>query len=210
MARREPALIAAVSASCPGASAALLASIARGGMQFMLIIWLQGIWLVLHGYSFIDSPLWSGIYLLPLTAGFLVAGAAGRCRLRLERTELRDLTGEIEWAKVTQTVPEDYPAAAAKAARETPRDPAEIRQVYKVYEGLKRDRGVIDFEDVLLLARYFLALYAAEEAKSFADFEAEALDSGLSLTNRDSVMPALTAELGRRAERIFDTSSWST
>ncbi|WP_198035389.1 ATP-dependent DNA helicase UvrD2 [Streptacidiphilus rugosus] len=82
----------------------------------------------------------------------LVAEAAGRCRLRLERTELRDLTGEIEWAKVTQTVPEDYPAAAIKAGRETPRDPAEIRQVYKVYEELKRDRGVIDFEDVLLLA----------------------------------------------------------
>ena len=57
-----------------GAAAALLASISRGGMQFMLIIWLQGIWLVLHGYSFIDTPLWSGIYLLPLTAGFLIAG----------------------------------------------------------------------------------------------------------------------------------------
>ncbi len=57
-----------------GAASALLASISRGGMQFMLIIWLQGIWLVLHGYSFIDTPLWSGIYLLPLTAGFLIAG----------------------------------------------------------------------------------------------------------------------------------------
>ena len=57
-----------------GVCAALLASISRGGMQFMLIIWLQGIWLVLHGYSFIDTPLWSGIYLLPLTGGFLVAG----------------------------------------------------------------------------------------------------------------------------------------
>jgi MFS family permease len=57
-----------------GATAALLASIARGGMQFMLIIWLQGIWLLLHGYTFIVTPLWSGIYLLPLTAGFLVAG----------------------------------------------------------------------------------------------------------------------------------------
>jgi MFS family permease len=57
-----------------GATAALLASISRGGMQFMLIIWLQGIWLVLHGYSFTDTPLWSGIYLLPLTGGFLVAG----------------------------------------------------------------------------------------------------------------------------------------
>jgi MFS family permease len=57
-----------------GVSAALLASISRGGMQFMLIIWLQGIWLVLHGYNFIDTPLWSGIYLLPLTGGFLIAG----------------------------------------------------------------------------------------------------------------------------------------
>jgi DNA helicase-2/ATP-dependent DNA helicase PcrA len=82
----------------------------------------------------------------------LVAEAAARCRLRVERTELRDLTGEIEWAKVTQTVPEDYPAAVRRAGREAPRDPAEIRQVYKVYEELKRDRGVIDFEDVLLLA----------------------------------------------------------
>jgi MFS family permease len=57
-----------------GATAALLASISRGGLQFMLIIWLQGIGLVLHGYSFIDTPLWSGIYLLPLTGGFLLAG----------------------------------------------------------------------------------------------------------------------------------------
>jgi MFS family permease len=57
-----------------GVTAGLLASISRGGMQFMLIIWLQGIWLVLHGYNFIDTPLWSGIYLLPLTAGFLIAG----------------------------------------------------------------------------------------------------------------------------------------
>ena len=57
-----------------GAGAALLASISRGGMQFMLIIWLQGIWLLLHGYAFVVTPLWSGIYLLPLTAGFLVAG----------------------------------------------------------------------------------------------------------------------------------------
>ncbi len=57
-----------------GVTAALLASISRGGMQFMLIIWLQGIWLVLRGYAFADTPLWSGIFLLPLTAGFLIAG----------------------------------------------------------------------------------------------------------------------------------------
>ncbi|HWU45488.1 MAG TPA: MFS transporter [Humibacter sp.] len=54
--------------------AGLLASIGRGGLQFMLIIWLQGIWLPLHGYSYEQTPLWAGIYLLPLTVGFLIAG----------------------------------------------------------------------------------------------------------------------------------------
>jgi MFS family permease len=57
-----------------GNVAGLLASVSRGGLQFMLIIWLQGIWLPLHGYSFESTPLWSAIYLLPLTAGFLLAG----------------------------------------------------------------------------------------------------------------------------------------
>ncbi|MFC4493596.1 ATP-dependent DNA helicase UvrD2 [Streptomyces ovatisporus] len=81
----------------------------------------------------------------------LVAEAAARCRLRLDRNELRDLTGEIEWSKVTQTVPEDYPAVVAKASRVPPRDPAETARVFGMYEQLKRDRSVIDFEDVLLL-----------------------------------------------------------
>jgi MFS family permease len=57
-----------------GNVAGLAVSIARGGLQFMLIIWLQGIWLPLHGYSYADTPLWAGIFLLPMTAGFLVAG----------------------------------------------------------------------------------------------------------------------------------------
>jgi MFS family permease len=57
-----------------GNLAGLLSSVARGGMQFMLIIWLQGIWLPLHGYSYESTPLWAGIYLLPLTVGFLIAG----------------------------------------------------------------------------------------------------------------------------------------
>lgn len=57
-----------------GNFAGLMASIGRGGMQFMLIIWLQGIWLPLRGYSFESTPLWAGIYLLPLTVGFLAAG----------------------------------------------------------------------------------------------------------------------------------------
>jgi len=63
-----------IRAFAAGNIAALLSSIARGGMQFMLIIWLQGIWLPLHGYAYEDTPLWAGIYLLPLTAGFLAAG----------------------------------------------------------------------------------------------------------------------------------------
>jgi MFS family permease len=59
-----------------GNLAGLLASISRGGLQFMLIIWLQGIWLPLHGYDFESTPLWSAIYLVPLTLGFLIAGPA--------------------------------------------------------------------------------------------------------------------------------------
>ncbi|GGS80006.1 ATP-dependent DNA helicase UvrD2 [Streptomyces cinerochromogenes] len=81
----------------------------------------------------------------------LVADAAAVLGTRLDRNELRDVTAEIEWSKVTQTVPADYPYAAAKAGREVPRDPAEIAHLYAAYEDLKRDRSVIDFEDVLLL-----------------------------------------------------------
>jgi MFS family permease len=63
-----------IRAFAAGVSATLLASIARGGLQFMLILWLQGIWLPLHGYAYKDTPLWSGIYLLALTFGFVVFG----------------------------------------------------------------------------------------------------------------------------------------
>ena len=57
-----------------GNAAQWLNAVARGGLQFMLIIWLQGIWLPQHGYAYVDTPLWAGIYLLPMTAGFLIAG----------------------------------------------------------------------------------------------------------------------------------------
>ncbi len=63
-----------IRAFAAGNVASLLASLGRGGMMFILVIWLQGIWLPLHGYSFVDTPLWAGIYMLPLTAGFLIAG----------------------------------------------------------------------------------------------------------------------------------------
>ncbi len=65
-----------IRAFAAGQTVNLLASMARGGLQFMLIIWLQGIWLPLHGYNFADTPLWAGIYMLPLTIGFLIAGPA--------------------------------------------------------------------------------------------------------------------------------------
>jgi MFS family permease len=57
-----------------GNLAGLMSSVGRGGLQFMLIIWLQGIWLPLHGYNFESTPLWAGIYMLPMTFGFLIAG----------------------------------------------------------------------------------------------------------------------------------------
>ena len=63
-----------IRAFAAGNAAALLGSIARGGLQFMLVIWLAGIWLPLHGYNYVDTPRWAGIYMLPLTLGFLIAG----------------------------------------------------------------------------------------------------------------------------------------
>jgi hypothetical protein len=57
-----------------GTLSTFLSAIARGGLMFMLIIWLQGIWLPQHGYDFAKTPLWAGIYMLPLTVGMLLAG----------------------------------------------------------------------------------------------------------------------------------------
>ena len=65
-----------IRAFAAGNLAALLAAMGRGGLQFILIIWLQGIWLPEHGYNFAQTPLWAGIYMLPLIAGFLIAGPA--------------------------------------------------------------------------------------------------------------------------------------
>jgi MFS family permease len=63
-----------IKAFAVGNIANLLSSLGRGGLMFILIIWLQGIWLPLHGYSFSATPLWAGIYMVPLTVGFLVSG----------------------------------------------------------------------------------------------------------------------------------------
>ncbi len=99
------------------------------------------------------------------TAG-LVAESAGRLRLAADRATVRDLAAEIEWVKVTMTDPVDYPAAAAKAGRAAPAglDPAMVVRLLSTYDQVKRDRGVIDFEDVLL---YTVALVA--EHRQVAD-----------------------------------------
>jgi len=63
-----------IKAFTAGVLSSFLSAIARGGLMFMMIIWLQGIWLPEHGFSFTRTPLWAGIYMLPLTVGFLIAG----------------------------------------------------------------------------------------------------------------------------------------
>ena len=79
-----------IRAFAAGNLAVLLSSIANGGLQFMLIMWLQGIWLPLHGYSYVDTPLWAGIYMLPLTVGLHGRRAGLRTPLRpLRRAAVR-------------------------------------------------------------------------------------------------------------------------
>lgn len=60
-----------------GCAAQFLSALAYGGLQFMLIIWLQGVWLPLHGYKYEDTPLWSAIYMIPLLVGFMIFGVLG-------------------------------------------------------------------------------------------------------------------------------------
>src|SRR5919107_1738810 len=93
----------------------------------------------------------------------LVATAASRARLTTDRTSLRDLAGEIEWAKTTLATPEDYPARARAAGREPPFEAAAVAAVYGSYESAKQRDGVLDFEDLLLVTAY-----ALEEHKDVA------------------------------------------
>jgi DNA helicase II / ATP-dependent DNA helicase PcrA len=83
----------------------------------------------------------------------LVADAASRLRLSVDRAAVRDLSAEVEWAKVSMLTPQSYPAAAGRAGRGQPGgfDQLTVARVFEVYEEVKGDRGVIDFEDVLLL-----------------------------------------------------------
>jgi DNA helicase II / ATP-dependent DNA helicase PcrA len=87
----------------------------------------------------------------------VVADAARRLRLNLGSAELRDVAGEIEWAKVTGVRPEDYPSAAEKAGRTTAPGPAATSGLYAAYQELCRERHVIDFESVLELTAAILA-----------------------------------------------------
>jgi DNA helicase II / ATP-dependent DNA helicase PcrA len=82
----------------------------------------------------------------------LVTLAAARAGLRADRPAARDLAGEIEWAKANLVEPGDYPAAAAKATRDTPFEPVKVADVFTAYEEIKRSRGMIDFEDMLRTA----------------------------------------------------------
>jgi DNA helicase-2/ATP-dependent DNA helicase PcrA len=87
----------------------------------------------------------------PHKAG-LVAEAGSRLRLQLDRTAVRDLAAEVEWAKVSLLTPDTYPAAARRAGRDPAGlDATAMARVLQVYEDVKAERGVIDFEDVLLV-----------------------------------------------------------
>jgi DNA helicase-2/ATP-dependent DNA helicase PcrA len=103
-------------------------------------------------------PKVAGVALPPLLEKKIpiVARAAGRMRLQTRGTELRDLTAEIEWAKSTMTAPEGYAAAATAAGRDLPREAQVIAKLYAGYEDAKRDSGVLDFDDLLLLTAAML------------------------------------------------------
>ena len=90
----------------------------------------------------------------------LVGAAASRVRLRADRTELRDLAAEIEWAKAVLVAPEDYPARATSAGREPPTSAATVAAVYAEYEAAKRRVGQLDFADLLLIMAGAIEEYA--------------------------------------------------
>ena len=81
-----------------GVFASFLAALSRGGLMFMLVIWLQGIWLPLHGYDFARTPLWAGIAMIPLTVGLLISGPAHRHPVGpVRRSPLRHGRNDRSW-----------------------------------------------------------------------------------------------------------------
>jgi DNA helicase-2/ATP-dependent DNA helicase PcrA len=95
----------------------------------------------------------------------LIAEAARRLRISGGLPELRDAAAEVEWAKVTQVRPDDYPEASAKAGRTGPFEPVVMARLYTAYEELRRDRHVVDFESVLELTAAILAEHPAAAAE---------------------------------------------
>jgi DNA helicase-2/ATP-dependent DNA helicase PcrA len=98
----------------------------------------------------------------------LVAEAARACRLSFGRTELRDAAAEVEWAKITQTRPDEYAVAAAKAGRTPPADAVDMGRLYDAYEHLRRDRNLLDFEGMLELTAAIFTEHQ-EVANQFRD-----------------------------------------
>ena len=98
----------------------------------------------------------------------LVGNVAARARLRVERGDVRDLAGEIDWAKSVLASPADYAAAAAAAGREPPRAPETVAQIYTAYEEAKRQARQVDFADLLLIMAGAIEEYpdVAEEVRS--------------------------------------------
>jgi DNA helicase-2/ATP-dependent DNA helicase PcrA len=94
----------------------------------------------------------------------LLSEVARRLRLTVSVPELRDIASEIEWSKVTQTRPDDYPAAAAKAGRAAPFEPEKTARMYAAYEELRRERHLVDFESVLELTAAIIAEHRAAAA----------------------------------------------
>ncbi|SDG70326.1 ATP-dependent DNA helicase, Rep family [Klenkia brasiliensis] len=128
----------------------------------------------------------------------VVAGAATRHRLTTDRTSLRDLAGEIEWAKTTLATPDDYPARARAAGRETPFEPAAVAAVYASYEQAKQRDGTLDFEDLLLVTAFALEEHrdvAAEVRGQYRHFVVDEYQDVNPLQQR-----LLDAWLGGRAE----------
>ncbi|WP_442978088.1 ATP-dependent DNA helicase UvrD2 [Saccharothrix sp. 6-C] len=98
----------------------------------------------------------------------LVAQAANRAGLSTESDSLRDLAGEIEWAKASLVAPDDYPNAAGRTSRDTPAPADQVAQVYRTYEELKNQAQLLDFDDLLLHTAAALEEHG-EVAEEFRD-----------------------------------------
>ncbi len=128
----------------------------------------------------------------------LLAEAARRLRQRLALAELRDAAAEIEWAKVTQVRPEDYPAAAGKADRLGPVSADRLADLYASYEDLRRERNLVDFESVLELTA---AILAAHPAAADVGQGQVPLFRGRRVPGREPAAEAAARSVGRRAGR---------